>query len=614
MATLPKGSGTGTAFGQKIASDSKRRAAATEYWRERLESDGETVMDSGEFSSDALKVAAKMPRASFTGLLSEFAGFFQPSDEDAMVSSAGCLSSLKDLAAATGISETDLAAELQFVGGFDAAESDSGEKTESKKPKPEESKRLAQALRLAREVHDMARRFTLCTDHSQREGVPRSELFAIYQQEGALGVAPEKSSWEHGPLIPTTDKGCRTHGFKLWDKPNTERTSYALSHDPSGGRTPSEKNATSLAFGLAIRHIAIMAGVDQVIDPRLGADDELLALYTCIRAKPAGTYPQIDALKKDVLGKLSRKPSVQGSVFARQKSIASQADIFDGMCIGLLTVAIESAATPSDLPAEEVLLDQLEKDYRALLDAHPHHENAGRVFLAPADDFADAREALRLQSAWYAGRRQVRTLLAIRDRGSYRPGTELAPILAYLRYNIGEFNFMRCLIFFATRLAELKKPKAKSDFPLSDEFTGALGKIEWNPADAKVADKLLETWRALSRTALFKTPGWRNVGLIGALAAQGGTCTKSAPGSRSMELAADAADATVTLYEEEGLFPLLEVFVLSHPLAVSVGKVNVVGLRPADSLQPMRNAFSFERIRRVTAKAIRDAGFPDVAP
>jgi hypothetical protein len=67
-------------------------------------------------------------------------------------------------------------------------------------------------------------------------------------------------------------------------------------------------------------------------------------------------------------------------------------------------------------------------------------------------------------------------------------------------------------------------------------------------------------------------------------------------------------------YEEEGLFPLLEVFVLSHPLAVSVGKANVVGLRPADSLQPMRNAFSFERIRRVTAKAIRDAGLPDVAP
>jgi len=613
VVTLPKGSGTGTAFGEKIASDPKRRTAAIKYWRERLESDGETVVDSGEFSSDALKVAAKMPRASFAGLLPEFAGFFQPGDEDAMVSTSGCLSSLKDLAVATGISEADLAAELQFLGGFGAADTDSSDKDASKKPKAEEAKRLAQALRLAREVHDVARRFTICTQNSRREGVPRSELLAIYQQEGALGIAPEKSSWEHGPLIPTTDKGCRTHAFKLWDKPNTERTSYVCSYEPSGGKTPSEKNPISLAFGLAIRHIVIIAGIDQVIDPRLGADDELLALYTCIRAKPAGSYTPIDALKKDVLAKLSRNPSVKGSVFERQKSIESQANIFDGMCIGLLAVAIESAGAPSDLPTEKQFVEQLEKDYRALLDAHVTHEEAGRVFLSPADDFADAREALRLQSSWYGGRRQVRTLLAMRDRGSYRGAVELAPILAYLRYNIGEFNFMRCLIFFASRLAELKKPAAKKDFLLSDAFTDALTRIEWNPADAKVAERLLETWRALSRTALFKTPGWRNVGLIDALAAQGETCRKAAPGSRSMELAADAALATVTLYEEEGLFPLLALFVLSHPLTVSVDKVNVVGLRPADSLQPMRNAFSFERIRRVNAKAIGDAGVSDLA-
>jgi hypothetical protein len=614
VAALPKGSGTGTVFGQKIASDSKRLGAAVKYWRERLASDSETVIDSGEFSSDALKVAAKMPRASFAGLLPEFAGFFQPADEDAMVSSSGCLSSLKDLAAATGIPEGDLGSELKSLGGLDAAKSDSSGPAASEKPKPEETKRAAQALRLAREVDDVVRRFVICTENSRRERVPRSELFAIYQQEGALGIAPEKSSWEHAPLIPTTDKGCRTHSFKLWDKPNTERTSYVVSHDPSAGRTPSEKNTISLEFGLAIRHIVMIAGVDQVIDPRLSADDELLALYTCIRAKPAGSYPPIDALKKDVLAKLSRKPSVQGGVFGRQKSITSQADIFDGMCIGLLGVTIESATKGSNLPTEQQLLEQLEKDYRALLDAHSHQDDAGRTFLAPADDSADARQALRLQSAWYAARRQVRTLLAIRDRGSYHGTAELAPILAYLRYNIGEFNFMRCMIFFASRLAELGTAKAKKDFMLSDQFTEALGRIEWNATDAKVADRLLETWRALSRTAMFKTPGWRNVGLIDALAAQGETCTKAAPSSRSMELAADAAHAAVTLYEEEGLFPLLAVFVLSHPLTVSVGKVNVVGLRPADSLQPMRNAFSFERIRRVTSKAIGDAGLSDIAP
>jgi hypothetical protein len=614
VASLPKGSGTGTAFGERIASDSKRRDAAVEYWRKRLASDGETVMDSGEFSSDALKVAAEMPRASYASLLPEFSGFFQPGDEDAMVSSSGCLSSLKDLAAVTAIPEADLPSELKSLGGAEAAESEGSDEEKSEKPKPEAVKRIAKALRLAREVHDVARRFALCTESSERERVPRSELLAIYQQEGALGIAPEKSSWPYAPLIPTSDKGCRTHTFKLWDKPNTERTSYVVSHDPAAGRTPSEKNATSLAFGLALRHGAIIAGIDSIILPRLATDDELLELYTCIRGKPAGAHAPIDALKKDVLAKLSRKPSVQGSVAARQRSITSQADLFDGMCLGLLGLRTDAAATPSELPTEQELLEQMEKDFRALLDAHSHDTSGGRGFLAPADDFADARQALRLQAAWYAGRRRVRTLLAMRDRGSYHGTDELAPILAYLRYNIGEFNFMRCLIFFATRVAVLKAPKARKDFGLSDEFVNALGNIEWNPADAKVADRLLETWRALARTAMFRTPGWRNVGLIDALAAQGTTCTKSAPRSRSMELAADAAHATVTLYEEEGLFRLLEVFVLSHPLSVSVAKVNVVALKPADSLQPMRNAFSFERIRRVNAKAITDAGLPDVAP
>lgn len=78
------------------------------------------------------------------------------------------------------------------------------------------------------------------------------------------------------------------------------------------------------------------------------------------------------------------------------------------------------------------------------------------------------------------------------------------------------------------------------------------------------------------------------------------------------QLAADAALAVVTLYAEENLFRLLPTFVLTHPLDVSIGKVNVVGLLADASRPAMRNAFSFERLRRVYAKALTGAGIADL--
>jgi hypothetical protein len=599
VAALPRGAGAGRTFAAAIVSDPTRRSGATAYWKERLEAEGETVLGTGTFSSDAMKLAARLPRVSFASLVKEFTGFFSADDETAMVSRSGCLTSLADLAAETGVREADIPSELQFLGGFDP----------SGKPKKAEVERLATALRLAREVYDMVRRFALCTENATTAGVARADLLAIYQQEGALGIAPPESSWRHAPVIRTSDTGCRNHRNPLWDR-TTTRIGFALAHDQASPLTPSKRNETSLQFGLAIRHIVIIGGFDQVIDPRLAASDELLALYSCMRTKPPGTYPPIDALKKDILGKLSTAPSVQGSIHRRQKSIASQADIFDGLAIGLLASRIESVTKGESLPAEAELLTGLETSMRALLAAHPAKLESGRVFLAAADDSSDARLSLEHQASWYAGRKRIRTLLAWRDRDSYSGPEELHSLLAYLRFNIGEFNFVRTLIWFAHRLAELKAPRAKATFGLSEAFVNAAAAVAWTPADARTAAKLWEAWKALSNTGLGSSPGWRNVGLLDALAAQGAVCTTSAPASKTMELAADAALATVTLYAEEGLFPLLELFVLSHPIDVSVGKVNVVALRPADSRRPMRNAFSFERIRRVTAKALADASVP----
>jgi hypothetical protein len=186
-------------------------------------------------------------------------------------------------------------------------------------------------------------------------------------------------------------------------------------------------------------------------------------------------------------------------------------------------------------------------------------------------------------------------------------------MLAYLRYNIGEFNYLRFLSRFAAKLGHFRSVAIQKKLGLAPSFVTALTKVSWSKADAETARSLLESVNFLaSNTNLFVTYGWSNLGFIDALAAQGPVCLEPYSPQPWMSEAADIALNVLTLYADRGLFDLLELFVTSHPVRLQAGgDVNLVGFKPVKSIKPIRNAFSFERIRRAYAQASKDAGLEE---
>lgn len=608
--SLPKGTSSELSAGESIAADTRKLTDAGAYWKAQLATLGETAMDTGAFSSEAMKLAAALPDSALSSLVSEFSGFFSSADESRMVSRSGCLVSAADVAQRIfGATAAPLPGELKFLADQAAAG----------KPQAADRERLAKALRLVREVYDMVRRLALCTTNGKATGVPRSELLAIYFQEGALGIAPPRSSWLHGPLIRTTAAGCPTDGFLLWDVPptgTTSREAFLVSHVVAAGLTPSKKNPTSMSFGTGIRHLTIMCGLDSLVMPRLLASDELVNWYAAVRAAAPGTHPDLDVLKTGVFNNLESKPGTAGTVLSRQNSIATQRDMFDGVALGLLMARLEVLPNPAGIPDEKGLISGLRADMDAFIAAHPTEvEPSGRIFLAPGDDFADAAVCSSLQARWYASRRRVDTVLAMRDRGGWKGRKEFAPILAYLRYNIGEFNFLRALARFATKVAELKKPTARKIYGLADPFVTEIAKVAWSTVEAKQADDRYQGIRKIASTSkMAGSPGWRHVGFHDAIKAKG-PVTGAVPAPAAVMIrAADLAREILQLYEDKGFFDLLALFVLSHSIDLTIGTFNFIGLAPADSRPPVRNAFSFERLRRGYAKAMADAGLPEQIP
>lgn len=611
MPHLPKSSGDTLAYGQVIAKDAKRLAAAVDYWRGALKALSEMVMETGKFSSEAMTFGKALPDRSLAALIKEFSGYFDAKDEAEMVTMSGCLMSSDDLARHVyGTAAKSLEDELKYLGDLSGAANALDKK---------DWDRVALALQLAREVYDLVRRFKISTENAKAMGTARSELLAIYFQEGALGIAPPRTSWAHAPLVATTKGGCRTHGIKLWDAETdggtTSRTSFVVSHIAGGGSTPSLKNPVSASFGTLIRHLVILAGADTIIDPRLLSVDELLAWYTKVLASKAGSYPALDDLKAKVLSKLNDKPSTPGSLFERQRSITSQRAIFDGMAIGLIMLQLEAASTAAPLGEEKLIIQTMTGEMQALLNAHSAAvESSGHIVLAPADDFQDARTSLSVQARWYASRRRIDTVLAIRDRARWAGPTHWAPILAYLRYNIGEFSFLRMLCRFAAKLKDYRSVAFQKKHRIDAGFASTAASRGWTTVDAKQAEKLYENVRNLaSKTNIGGSPGWRHVGLLDALAARGPVCCKPVATPPWMALAADTAQDILKLYNDYNLFDLLAYFMSAHRIRTLVDPdVNLVALMPANSPQPTRNAFSFERLRRAYAKALNDAKMNEI--
>jgi hypothetical protein len=607
----PKSAGVGLPFGLAISRDAKRLAAAAIYWRDALKAEGETALATGAFSSEAIKFANILPDALLTTLIPEFAGHFESADEDKMVSKSGCLMSTANLTQMVyGSVISKLEDELKFLGDL---------ATTASAPDKKRQERAARALQLAREVYDLIRRFGICAENAKATDVSRSELMAIYIQEGALGIAPPRSSWLHAPLIHTVDKGCRTHRFNLWDGEDgggtTARYAWVVSHKINDGMTPSKRNPISESFGTAIRHLVIVAGADTIIDPRLLVPDELLQWYAKVRASPPGTFKQLDDIKTTVLRHLNDNPTTPVSLPERQRSLDSQKCIFDGMAIGLLMLQIEMGTASAPFADEKGLVQAMAQEMAALIAAHPvETDSSGRIFLAPADDHQDAKTTLFIQARWFASRRRIETVLAVRDRAGWSGQATFAPILSYLRYNIGEFSFLRLLCRFAAKMKDYRTPAFQKRLGLVPVVVTELAKVAWTPVDVNTSERLYATVRALSaKTNLASSPGWRHVGYLDALSTRGPVCCKPIAAPPLMKSAADTARDALKLYQDKGLFDLLALFMTTHPVKTLVDReVNLVGLIPADSLQPTRNAFSFERLRRAYANALNDAKINEI--
>jgi hypothetical protein len=477
-------------------------------------------------------------------------------------------------------------------------------------------KEVALALRYVRELHDVVRRFALCDKKAKDVKVDTAEMLAIYRREGAFVITPFASSYRHAPLIGAKTGTCRPDGAPVWDK-STKRGGFVLSHEQASTATPSKNDDVSRSFGLVIRNIVCLAGVDTIIMPRLPAGDELIALLdTAFKRKPKPG--PLEHLQKQVEARLSTAPKSKGTVLARQNSITSQFDIFIGLCIGLLMLRIEEVAPDQKLPSVDDLLAKLETDFNALLKAHrPTAPQGGRVFLEADDDGSDGELSMELEASWYASRARVDTLLARRDRTKLGTLPRLSPFLAYMRFHLGDVSFMgakiRFLVNFQALVAEAKKRKLPWDHP--DEFLSLASKVPWSLAETKRATTWQSQWQTVGGEQ-----AWRHVGLIEALGNDGlrapwlkdaKKALSSTPPKTAakIEKTAKTALEVIEFYDRKKMFELFDVFMRTTPVAITAEKFPIVKLSDAaHQRQAVAKTHNFEQLRIVYADAIKRAG------
>src|SRR5688572_26861740 len=97
MAILPKGASDKPDLARTIARDPKRLLAASSYWTKRFAEAGESVFDTGKFSSPGLRFAAALPDDRFVDLLPDTDKLVPASEADQMANRSGCLMSLVEI-------------------------------------------------------------------------------------------------------------------------------------------------------------------------------------------------------------------------------------------------------------------------------------------------------------------------------------------------------------------------------------------------------------------------------------------------------------------------------------------------------------------------------------
>ena len=604
---LPAGTSAEEAFAKAIVSDAEKLAAAATYWKGAFSALGETALQGTAFSSEAMAFAQALPDVPLSDAFPEFKKLNKA--ETGLRKKAGALMSLAEIINSKEIKASPADC-LAYLGQQEGTASVEGV----------DRKKLIDAFHLVREVYDLIRRYNICRENSIATGLALSELLALYSQEGALGICPPQSSWNHAPLIHTTPNGRAASAMNLWDVANgpnqgtTTRDAFIVAHTFNAGITPSRSNSASLSFGIALRHIFLIGGLDTLVIPRLSQTDDLLAFYQKIRQASSGGFADIEALITNIWAQLERKPGTSGSIHARQSVGTSQQSAFEGVVIGQMMLQIESAVSADQLPDAQRIAAGARKGFEELMAAHSIRFEQNRlVFLAPGDSFEDARVCLKLQAQWFRTRRRVDTLLALRDRFTSIGEGELHPFLAYIRFNIGEFGFMRMLCRFLTKLLQLKKP---NKFDLHPDFEAELAKLSWSATEHSAAEARYQTVR--DNAKIEASPGWRHLGWLDRLEASGFPMPGAPAPERAILKMAEVARKTVAIYTDKGLFGLLERFLLLHSIELSGRTLNVVGMKrdpdtpeTVTSTVVLVNAFNFELVRRSYETAIVAAGLND---
>ena len=419
-----------------IANDANRMAIAYSYWRQQFEE--LTKLPNILCDIPARRFIDILPNQRLSKLLPERTHLFP--DEDGMLKNSGCLLSSDEMSEHIGI--TNLIDSVKLFETAGKACSEMQNLQNNWKPQPG----VLEGIVAIRELYDALRRIVYC-EQNARINVNVPELLAIYREEGGLVVPPLEDSYQHSPLIETTDiiGPCRSSIVTLSNpamRPNF-RLRYQMLN-ASG-----LKKATN--FFTAVMNLLVTGGLDTIVWPRRAINDELDQLIHGIFHAPKFPYSQQDYNIE--LGQEVRRT---------QSDIAEwMTNLFEGFTKAILELsALESNEKSPKNDALSQLLDESYEHYKSVVEAHEGIEIGppgwARILVRNGDSCT--KECLSTQADWYQSRKSVSTLLAIQDRDQrICDGLTLTPFVSYLRFHAGDINFMGYLLRIAINLHKIRK-------------------------------------------------------------------------------------------------------------------------------------------------------------
>jgi hypothetical protein len=574
---LPKGSTMSPDLARAIADDPGRLEACRSYWWRTVT---ELGMDPAAVArAPALDFATSLPHSGLSSLalLSSRRHLTTTSDEKGMVSMSGCGLSLKAIARdQSGVDAGDV---LAAVGPFVNSEAITADEA-------------YRAIRLVREVLDVARGFRHCVAHSADYAeIGLDELLAAFRQESGWVLAPDWASFPHAPLVRTHDRGrvrgnnCRSPNV-LFNLAPAARAGYNLAVELPNGFDPS--NDVSVRLWLTVANLVVTGGLDSIVSPP--RPDTLTELtWRCIKARKGG-FKRVQALMAQLGDPAERR-------------------YLWHLTAGLLLARVEDSGPWQTTMAK--VSNELADDLEGLLDAHRYERGSGRtVYLLDDRTGTAVGRCLSVQARWYKSRSRIDTLLAAIDRKGVSPSSSrLSPFLTYWRYNAGESNFLDTVLGTLVRLGSLEGAWAKGRSSLGTDFPDVLEASSLDRGWLKDSlPDLRKRWRTDVRGR--KVSGrrradvmWREVGLVDALFRHAPPAWLNYPSfphvDRVLSAASTIALDVIEEVERQRLVPVLNTVLEWTPVAT----LRELGVLNATTQVPVRT-HSFARLREVFAASL----------